>query len=70
MRSLAITSYSQPQAGLVDRNVYPIVQDRTGDIWIGAWNGGVSRFHEGHFISLSDQGWSDAQCGDRARGRS
>jgi signal transduction histidine kinase len=52
VRPLAITAYSQPQ-GLVDRNVYPIVEDRSGGIWVGAWNGGVTRYHEGRFTSYT-----------------
>ncbi len=39
----------------MDRNVYPIYEDRMGAIWIGAWNSGLSRFKDGRFTSFTPQ---------------
>jgi signal transduction histidine kinase/ligand-binding sensor domain-containing protein len=43
-----VTVYSR-SSGLPSDNVYPIVQDRTGAIWFGAWNGHVIRYTGGLF---------------------
>ena len=52
VRRRAITTYSR-QHGLAGRNVYPVFQDRDGAVWIGAWDGGVSRWEEGRFTNYT-----------------
>ena len=50
LRSQSIRVYSREE-GLIDRNVYPIGQDRSGAIWIGAWQTGLSRLQGEKFTS-------------------
>jgi signal transduction histidine kinase/ligand-binding sensor domain-containing protein len=38
--------YSVAQ-GLAGPNVYPVLQDRRGDMWIGTWPAGLTQYHEG-----------------------
>src|SRR5215471_13894301 len=35
--------------GLLDENVYPIYQDRSGDIWAGIWPGTLAKYENGTF---------------------
>jgi ligand-binding sensor domain-containing protein len=39
--------------GLIDNNAYPIYQDGSGAIWIGAWSSGLSRFSDGTFTGYT-----------------
>ncbi|MBV9305516.1 MAG: hypothetical protein JOZ45_05235, partial [Acidobacteriaceae bacterium] len=47
-RKIPVTVYSQSQ-GLRDRNVYTVLEDHTGAIWLGCWPGTLSRFEYGRF---------------------
>lgn len=41
--------------GLAEDNVYPILQDRKGEIWLGAWNQSLIKYESGDFTTfLSD----------------
>ena len=45
VRPQNVTVYSTAQ-GLVDRNAYGILEDRSGAIWIGAWERGLVALRE------------------------
>ena len=47
---MAVYSIAQ---GLVDRNAYAILEDRSGAIWIGGWQRGLSRFANGRFRNFT-----------------
>jgi signal transduction histidine kinase/ligand-binding sensor domain-containing protein len=51
-RRQAIMPYTKAQ-GLTAREVYPILEDRTGTIWLGGIGGGLYRFQNGRFSRLS-----------------
>lgn len=52
-RKQLVTVYSQAQ-GMVGRNVYPVLQDRSGAVWIGAWlPGGLSRLLDGKLTNYT-----------------
>jgi signal transduction histidine kinase/ligand-binding sensor domain-containing protein len=57
-----VTVYSR-SSGLPSDNVYPIVEDRTGAIWFGAWNGHVIRYAGGRF-SATPMGFVTALATD------
>lgn len=38
--------------GLVEENVYPIVQANDGTVWVGTWGRGIARFVAGRFESF------------------
>ena len=52
-RRQAITAYTKVQ-GLVAREVYPILEDRAGTIWIGTDGDSMFRFQNGVFTQLHD----------------
>ncbi|HUE02646.1 MAG TPA: two-component regulator propeller domain-containing protein [Bryobacteraceae bacterium] len=52
VRRQVITAYSKEQ-GLIDRDVYPVYQDRAGALWMGAWPGGLTCFQDGKFSSYT-----------------
>jgi len=35
--------------GLAGANVYPVLYDRHGDMWIGTWPAGLTQYHDGTF---------------------
>jgi signal transduction histidine kinase/streptogramin lyase len=47
-----IRTYSRKE-GLVDDDVYPVFQDRSGAVWVGAWHTGVSRFDKGRITNYT-----------------
>lgn len=52
-RRQTVTAYSKAQ-GLMAREVYPILEDRAGTIWIGSMADGLFRFQNGVFSQLPD----------------
>src|SRR5207249_2932161 len=47
--------------GLPTNNIYPIYEDRSGNVWIGTWSRGLCRFKDGLFTVY---GKSDGMPGD------
>jgi ligand-binding sensor domain-containing protein len=46
--------------GLSSDRIFPMVEDRHGNLWIGTEGGGLNRFREGRFISFTTKnGFSD-----------
>ena len=43
-----LTGYST-RTGLPSMHIRHIIEDEAGDIWVGDWEGGVARFHEGQW---------------------
>ena len=41
------------QPGMTEDNIYPILQDHSGAIWIGAWRMGLSRYLDGKFTAFT-----------------
>jgi signal transduction histidine kinase/ligand-binding sensor domain-containing protein len=55
VRRQVATVHSLSQ-GLVGRNVYPILEDRDGAVWVGTWQpGGLSRFENGTVTSYTSR---------------
>jgi hypothetical protein len=48
-----IHSNTDQGTGAGGRNVYPIFQDPTGAVWVGAWTSGLSRFRDGVFANYT-----------------
>ena len=46
VRQQTVTTYSRAH-GLLDRTTYAIFQDRSGAIWIGGWDRGLTRYETG-----------------------
>ena len=46
LQEQSIDVYSKVQ-GLIDQDIYPIYQDHSGAIWMGAWSSGLSYFRDG-----------------------
>jgi len=49
-----ITNYSQQQ-GLLSNNVYPILANTAGNVWIGTW-GGLNQYREGRLLTHHQRG--------------
>lgn len=52
VRPQHITSYSTAQ-GLIDRNVYAVLEAHDGAVWIGTWDRGLTRIHQGRVRSFT-----------------
>jgi len=68
-RRQAVTAYTQAQ-GLMAREVYPILEDRAGAIWVGSIGDGLFHFQNGVFSQLpapfSPESYSTSLYEDRA----
>jgi signal transduction histidine kinase/ligand-binding sensor domain-containing protein len=53
-RKQIVTVYSEKQ-GLRDHNIYPIFQDQTGAMWIGAWPDSVTRIMDGKVTNYTER---------------
>jgi signal transduction histidine kinase/streptogramin lyase len=67
-RKQVITAYSEAD-GIANRNVYPIHQDRSGRIWIGATDGLYKREDETFALIRSTQDFLVYAIGEDAAGR-
>ena len=53
-RRQVVTPLSERQ-GLRDHNIYPIYQDGSGAIWIGAWPNTLNRYDHGQFHYFTER---------------
>ncbi len=55
--------YSKPE-GVAYENIYPILEDRDGVMWLGTWGKGVSRIADGEITTPLDDGLILSLCED------
>ena len=49
-QSIKVLSSTQ---GLASDGVYPVMESRQGDMWVGSWPAGLSRVHDGHVTAFT-----------------
>jgi signal transduction histidine kinase/ligand-binding sensor domain-containing protein len=64
-RRQAVTPYTKAQ-GLMAREVYPILEDHTGAVWIGSLEDGIFRFQNGVFSQFPGPSQNSSLFEDRA----